>query len=98
VHQGDLEARIQKLIGLGYPREDIHVLPDGGLTIVPSDDLRSSAIAIARATAPARIERMSARKNEIDEQFQKAESVAPEMHEEYSRLIDELERAKALLP
>jgi hypothetical protein len=93
----DLASRINRLIELGYPREDIQVLADGNITIVPSDEMRSSAVTVARATAPVRIERMLVRKKEMDAELQKGESISVEKQEEYRKLIDEIERVKAIL-
>lgn len=65
--KSDSEAEIKRLIDLGYAREDIQVLPDGQLFILPHDEMKSSALAVAKATAPARLERMLALRKELEE-------------------------------
>ena len=97
----DSPSKIERLIELGYSREDIQVLPDGTLTIVPADEMRSSAIAIERATAPARLERMLARKRKLDEEFKLNTSTPLQMPskklQDYLELIRDIDRARLLL-
>ena len=97
----DSQSKLERLIELGYSREDIQVLPDGTLTIVPADEMRSSAIAIERATAPARLERMLARKRKLDEEFKLNTSTPLQMPskklQDYLELIRDIDRARLLL-
>ena len=97
----DSQSKLERLIELGYSREDIQVLPDGTLTIVSADEMRSSAIAIERATAPARLERMLARKRKLDEEFKLNTSTPLQMPskklQDYLELIRDIDRARLLL-
>lgn len=97
----DSNSEVERLIGLGYSREDIQVMSDGTVTIVPADEMKSSALAVARATAPARLERMLARKRQLDEEFKLNTPVplqmTPEQLQNYLDLIGEIENTSQLL-
>jgi hypothetical protein len=84
------EAEIKRLIELGYLREDIQVLANGSVTIVPHDEFESTARMIARATAPDRLKKIRARVRELDQLALSPSGRQPEEDEEYLRLKAEI--------
>jgi len=89
------DVEIKRLIELGYLREEIQVLDDGSVTIVPHDEFKSTALMIARATAPDRLKKMRARVRELDELAISPSGRQPEENEEYLRLEAEIKATLA---
>lgn len=79
----------------------MNVLPDGSVVLVPHNEFQGSADAIAKATAKDRLEKLMARKQEID-YMATANAVAgtalePELEVEYKKLCADIEEALRLL-
>ena len=95
------ETEINRLLGLGYAREDIQILPDGQVIMVPHDEYKSTADTIARATAPERLKKMLARKSEIQSLVAKltmeGQALPLDLEEEYRSLIARIESTQALI-
>lgn len=100
-HSEETNAEIERLEKLGYDRRDISVLPDGSVTIVHHNEFQSSHDTIAKATARDRLEKMYARKQELD-YMATATAVAgmtldPDVEVEYRKLLDEIEATQKLI-
>ncbi len=95
------QLEIERLVALGYHRNDIQVLPDGTITIVPHDEMKSSAETIARVTAKARLEKMIERKSELNYMAMAAAEAGLQLdasvEAEFLQLCKEIETTVALL-
>ncbi len=96
-----VDAEIERLLSLGYAREDIVVLPDGSLTLIQSNEMESTANVIAQATAPARLERLITRKERYERDFDLATPVPKQMSaeqlQEYLSLLGEIDQTMRML-
>ena len=99
--ESDTELEIKRLEALGYDRKDIQVLPDGTLTIVHHDEMKSSHATIERATAKDRLEKMIERKNELNYMATAAASAGheldPEIEKEFLQLSADIEATIKLI-
>jgi hypothetical protein len=101
VQNAEPKSKVDRLIELGYEREDIQILPDGSVTIVQADEFKGTAGVVARATAPARLEKMLMQKKILDERYKlhtaRPVAMTTEQIREYANLRRSIEATRDLI-